>query len=282
MKESRTSLAVCSLVAACAVLSGCSGDDNTTTTGPATTGTSGSGGSGGSTGTGGSGGAGGSGSAQCTSSILMIFDKAYSAYDGTNVYKIPVIAVGVTSEVKWTASADGFVDIDPDKVDFGDAGVMGKGAMLTTRKAGKVTITAQAGTACGTSELTITDGTPALRQTGNDRYNNGVPVTFDGGRTPACTNCHGPAAQGQLVDVQHSPQQTGGYSDEELIGIFTLGQKPQGGGCRVVMPCSTWASFHKWDVNEEEKKGIVLYLRSLEPTPQGSISIGRPPGGGGG
>jgi hypothetical protein len=77
-----------------------------------------------------------------------------------------------------------------------------------------------------------------------------------------------------LIDVQHTPQQTGGYSDEDLINIFTKGQKPAGGGCRVISPCGVWTSFHRWTTTDDETKGIVYYLRSLEPSPQGSISFG--------
>jgi hypothetical protein len=201
----------------------------------------------------------------------------YSAFDGVNTYKVPLIAYGITDTVKWSASDPSMVDFDPDAVDFGDAGAQGRGVMITTRKAGKVTITATAGTACGTAEMTITQATPELRQKGNDRYNNGVPVTFDGGTTPSCTNCHGATAPNtMLIDVQHTPQQTGGYSDEDLVNIFTKGQKPAGGGCRVINPCGVWSSFHKWTTTEEETKGIVFYLRSLAPSPQGSITFGQP------
>jgi hypothetical protein len=219
------------------------------------------------------GGAGGGGS-QCTVGMQLVFSPAYSAYDGVNTYKVPVIALDVTETVKWTASDPSKVDLTPDAVDFGDAGALpGRGVMVTTRSPGKVIIRATAGSACGQTELTISDGTPALRQIGSDRYNNGVAISFDGGRTPACTNCHGATSNTMFFDVQHTPQQTGGYTDEDLINIFTKGQKPPGGGCRAIN-CGVWSSFHKWDATEEETKGIVLYLRSLEPSPQGPLDFG--------
>jgi hypothetical protein len=212
--------------------------------------------------------------------MQLIFKPAYSAFDGMNTYKVPIIAMDITEPVKWTASDPSMVDLTPDAVDFGDAGAIpGRGVMVTTVKPGKVTLTATAGTACGQTELTIADGTPALRQVGSDRYNNGVAISFDGGRTPACTNCHGNTANTMFFDVQHTPQQTGGYTDEDLINIFTKGLKPPGSGCRAIS-CSAWNSFHKWDANEEETKGIVLYLRSLEPSPQGPLDFGGNRGGG--
>jgi len=271
MKQTRVSLgiAICGLIAASAALGGCSSDSS----------------SGSPTGTGGAGGAGGAGGGgtTCTTGINVVFNPVYSAYDGINTYKVPLIAFGITDTVKWSASDPEMVDFEPDTVQFSDAGpIPGRGVMIKTRKAGRVTIKATAGSACGTAEMTISDATPALRQIGSDRYNNGVPVTFDGGTTPSCTNCHGATAPNtMLIDVQHTPQQTGGYSDEELINVFTKGQKPAGGGCRVISPCGVWSSFHRWTTTEDENKGIVYYLRSLEPSPQGSITFGMPrPDGG--
>ena len=267
-------MAVCGLVAATALVTGCGNDDS----GSGTAGTGGAGGTGGTGGTGG--GTGGtSGGNTCTSGFPIIFSPVYSAYDGTNTYQVPLIAYGITGDVKWTASDPEAVDFDPGKVEFGDAGAPGKAVMITTRKAGKFTITGSSGSACGSAELTVTQATAAERETGSNRYNNGVPISFDGGRTPACNNCHGSTNPAQMVvDVQHTPQQTGGYSDEELTNIFLKGEKPANGGCRIVTPCGTWSSFHKWDVSDQEAKGIIFYLRSLQPAPQGGITI-RPPGG---
>jgi hypothetical protein len=277
MKRSTFSfgMVLCGCISAGAALTGCS-DDKTTTTGTAGTGGTGGAGSGGTGGTAGTAGAGGTSGGECTSQLQILFPQAYSAFDGQNTYKVPAIAIGATATdtVKWTASDPSMVDLDPDTVQFGDAGsVPGRGVMITTRKAGKVTITAAVGSACGSSELTITQATPQERQIGSDRYNNGVPITFDGGRTPACSNCHGATSPTMFLDVQHTPQQTGGYSDQEMIDIFTKGQKPPGGGCRVVS-CGVWTSFHQWITTEEETKGIVFYLRSLEPAPQGAIDFG--------
>ncbi|MGD0676323.1 MAG: hypothetical protein ABSC94_12965 [Polyangiaceae bacterium] len=111
---------------------------------------------------------------------------------------------------------------------------------------------------CGSSVLTITANTEADWQTGNSRYNDGVDLTAagaggitrlpDGGFTlpaaaasdagsvyerdggTACTNCHGvTATTGPYRDVSHTPEQTGGFSDQQLIGIITQGIIPDGG-----------------------------------------------------
>ena len=122
------------LVTACTLLSGCSSDSSN----GSPTGTGGTGGAGAAGGAGGTtSGAGGSGGSTgtCTSALQLIFSPAYSAYDGKNTYKVPAIAVGVTETVTWKASDPSMVDLDPDTVQFGDAGIVpGRGVMITTRK----------------------------------------------------------------------------------------------------------------------------------------------------
>ena len=123
----------------------------------------------------------------------------------------------------------------------------------------------------------------------------------DGGT--ACTNCHGATAtSGPYKDVSHTPEQTGGFSDQELIDIIVNGQIPDGGyfDPTVLVPnCDAgtvfggpnmpqcmnqaferWHSFHQWaDITVDEQPGIVCYLRSLAPKPQDGTSNF---GGGGG
>src|SRR5690606_3066154 len=106
----------------------------------------------------------GSGSGQVQEDALnILFTPMYSAYDGVHDFKVPVKVENV-SGVTFTASEDGFVDIDPTE----------DGAMLTMRKAGTVEIIATAGSLRGRSTLTITEATPADYDLGSDRYNNGV------------------------------------------------------------------------------------------------------------
>ncbi len=118
----------------------------------------------------------------------------------------------------------------------------------------------------------------------------------------ACTFCHipdgAPAAENMMmgqVDVEHTPQQTAGYSDDDLIAIFTMAKKPAGAPYRVVngggllqdsQAQLIYARFHTWEVAPETQKGIVAYLRSLTPKSQPMVDFGgllRPggfPGGG--
>jgi hypothetical protein len=84
----------------------------------------------------------------------------------------------------------------------------------------------------------------------------------------ACTNCHGSGRN----DVEHTPAQIGGFSDEQVIAIFTEGRKPPGVKNRVI-DFEAWSPIHRWMMDEEEKKGIVVYLRSLEPQSHGTADF---------
>ncbi len=218
------------------------------------------------------------------------FPRMYSAYGGSHEYKIPARVDGVRG-VEWSASPEGMVDLDKQA----DGSVL-----ITTKKAGEVTIRAKKGNISGTAKLTISSTSDEDWEFGNQRYNNGVTGKRErgdggagggkrdgggggGGWKPnpslACTNCH---ARGK-DDVEHTPMQTGGYSDDDLIMIFSEGKKPAGVEQRI-MPADKWERIHKWSMTDDEKKGLVTYLRGLEPQSQGPTDFGggRRGGGGGG
>jgi hypothetical protein len=122
----------------------------------------------------------------------------------------------------------------------------------------------------------------------------------DGGT--ACTNCHGATAAGKdagggnpFADVSHTPEQTGGFSDTDLMNIILNGDVPDGGyfdpsvinaNCDGGAQCTAqayneWHAFHQWsDITPDELPGVICYLRALAPAPQnGTSNFG---GGGGG
>ncbi|HSO39411.1 MAG TPA: hypothetical protein VLT33_43085 [Labilithrix sp.] len=212
------------------------------------------------------------------SGLKIYFPTMYSAYDGTHEFKVPALINGVT-KVKWSAS-------DPEMVDI-EASNDGT-AMITVRKAGTVTINAKAGSLTGSAELTITEAKDGEWEAGNQRYNNGVVLQRpkrgaeggapDGGisaeaKQASCTNCHGTGGSDDSHDVEHTPMQTGGFTDQELITIFTKGQKPAGVAQRI-MDKTRWSKIHQWSMDEYAVKGIVVYLRSLEPKSQGAVDFG--------
>ena len=88
----------------------------------------------------------------------------------------------------------------------------------------------------------------------------------------SCKNCHGSGAM--ALSVEHTPQQTGGYSDDDLVQIFTMGMKPPTAGWKSGIPMQLYTLLHTWSATEEEKRGLVAYIRSLTPATQGQIDFG--------
>jgi hypothetical protein len=207
--------------------------------------------------------------------LAILFSPMYSAFDGTHTFQIPAVVDGVKG-VQWSASDPSMVDLTTNA----DGSVT-----IAVRKAGTATINARAGSLTGSSQLTITQAAESDWEAGNQRYNNGVVL---GPRGPgqdagvarqeaACSNCHGSNAG--MLDVQHTPEQTGGYSDDDLVNIFTKAQKPAGGPQRI-MPLEQWQKIHQWTMTADEQKGLVVYLRSLTPQSQGPVDFGGQRSGG--
>jgi hypothetical protein len=229
----------------------------------------------------------GSGEANSTEGELEIhFPKMYSAYDGTHEFKVPAVVIS-SKKVHWSVSDPEIADIDT---------LSDGSAMITVRKAGNVTVIAKVGSVKGEAPLTIVESKDNEWEAGNQRYNNGTVLTrgkgkgkgegggggADGGggmggfkdKQLSCTNCHGGAGGDETKDVEHTPMQTAGYSDAELVTIFTKGEKPAGVPQRVMMKKDRWSKMHQWQMDEFAVKGLVVYLRSLEPKSQGPVDFG--------
>lgn len=273
----------------------------------------------------------GAANAACTSmdALQIIFSPMYSAYipgDSTQVFQIPAVVNGMDNTgITWTASPASAVTFAADTTTGGTM------ITMAAAPASPVTITANASGQCGTSQLTITPATMAQWSAGSARYNSNTPllpqcVFFHGGQGfgggggmhdggfpmhdgggfggftcpdagPACTQCHGPTANAMFgfQDIAHTPQQTGGFSDTDMINIITQGQVP---GCGTSGTCEDggyfdptifptndagliagqtpyefWHSFHQWDdIQGSDQESMVIYLRSLTPTSQGGTS----------
>jgi hypothetical protein len=245
------------------------------------------------------------GTASVGATLTIAFNPMYSAYDdGAHRFKIPVKVTGATGKLTVTTSPTDFVDAEPSAA----------GVMLTTRMAGTATVTIKdAAGNTGTANLTVTKNDPHDVDIGRERYANGVdafnvPDGGTGSQVPdggipnlarndmgACTFCHIPDGQPLMgtqeimrVDVEHTPQQTAGYSDQDLIMIFTEGAKPPGAPYRILngdgalsdqVAARIYGTFHRWSVEPKTRVGIVAYLRSLTPKAQGFIDFGGLRGG---
>jgi hypothetical protein len=225
--------------------------------------------------------------AGCAANALeILFSTMYSAYDGVHTFQIPAVVNGLDPTevaITWSTSDPTMVSLELDP----DTG----GVMITTRKSGSTMIFANAGSLCGSAPINITAATPDQWTAGSMRYNSGIIVDAltqvrrppDGGLDVECTSCHGPTAtNGPFRTVEHTPEQTGGFSDTDLINIFQNGMVPAGGYFDAsIVSYQEWQGFHKWDVGNNAQ-GLVVYLRSLVPAAQtGSFGgmFSRPDGG---
>ncbi len=240
--------------------------------------------------------------------LTIKFNPMYSGYDGTHTFQVPSFVVGMDpGTVTWGSSDPTMVNMQP----------YVRGIMITTMKAGDVTIIAQVGSMCGSAPLHIAQFSPDDWTVGSARYNNGNPLTFnEDGSLPydasfdgnfagfdagaladasncmdlppsftnpfedppaACTNCHGAGSNGKLFgmtlfsDVSHTPEQTGGFSEDELTNAVVNGTIPEGGYFDNSIICyPVWHQVHHWwDIaTTAEQTGIRAYLRSLAPQEQ--------------
>jgi hypothetical protein len=216
----------------------------------------------------------------CTAGGLTVsFNPMYSAFDGTHVFQLPATVVGSDQQVTW----------------FGDSSMVGMMAdleapnevLLTMLKPGVTTIHVQSPDGkCGSALLTISAALESDWEIGNKRYNDGTsvhlagppkqgtgsPLESAGMVGPACTNCHGETATNSVyTDVSHTPEQTGGFSDEDLLNIILRGTFPDNGAAFDwnIVPYPVWQNFHRWtDITTDQQAGIIAYLRSITPAPQ--------------
>jgi hypothetical protein len=216
----------------------------------------------------------------------------YTSWDGVHQFQIPAIVKDADikpTDVVWNASDPGLVSLAPDPTTGGIMITVNNSAPLQVsldQVPARVDITAQANGRSGSSPLTIT---PA-RETddfhdGALRYNDGIDLrpeddagVTDGGvnREVACTYCHGATANGSFKTVSHTPEQIGGFSDDDLSNIIRHGVVPDGGYFDSdIVRQDTWHSFHQWQMTDEELRGLIVYLRGLTPIPQmGSANFG--------
>ena len=209
--------------------------------------------------------------------LKLVFSPMYSAVipgDDTHSFQLPVVVEGVSgSALTWRASDLSAVSITPDSLTGGVLLTM----LGTAKSPGTpVTITANTSTACGTATLDITSATTDDWTTGEARYNDRVSV--EAGTRAACSDCHAPHADAGrgFNDIAHTPEQTGGFSDQQLVNIVQNGVVPDGGYFdKTIVSYSQWQAFHQWNLTSSEQVGIVVYLRSLVPTAQmGTANFG--------
>jgi hypothetical protein len=192
----------------------------------------------------------------CAAPVDQIdFTPMYSAFipgSTAHVFQIPAITDDGNPGTTWCVGDSTQAILAPESFN-GLPGVMinvegvGAGSDGDAGALGTIQVYAlESDGTCGTSTLTITSTTEAEWTLGSARYNDDITLagtrtgegallagTHDAGSVyekdggTACTNCHGPTATtGPYRQVAHSPEQTGGFSDQVLVGIFTQGNVP--------------------------------------------------------
>jgi hypothetical protein len=217
--------------------------------------------------------------------LTVAFDPMYSAFDGKHVFQIPAVVRGSNGQVTWSADST-MVGMQADNERPNEV-------LIQMLKPGNVLVNVESTDGkCGSAVLFISPAAESDWEIGNARYNNGQSLHLAAGATagngspleqgtaggPACTSCHGETATtGPYTDVSHTPEQTGGFSDDDLLNIILRGDFPDGGYFdSTIAIYSVWHNFHRWtDITADQQRGIITYLRSLTPVYQkGSINIG--------
>ena len=64
--------------------------------------------------------------------------------------------------------------------------------------------------------------------------------------------------------MSHTPEQTGGFSDDDLLNIILRGDFPDGGFFdSTIVTYAAWHNFHRWaDITTDQQRGIITYLRA--------------------
>ena len=243
-----------------------------------------------------------------SNTLKLSFSPMYSAYDGVRDYQLPVTLEAAAYDPQSTDPVD--LDslrwnIDSKYVSQQIYPELPGGVLLTTKAAGTTIVTAEATSKSGrrlqgTAVLNITKADAGEWALGEARYNNNVPLEFSdsaeanaaawSGGYPwpmdaSCANCHNGSNEllGVGVSIEHTPQQTAGYSDEQLIRIFTMGAKPMGGkfhspvfdGQPAAFAERAYKQMHTWEIAPEVVRGIVFKLRSITPKTQEQVDWDR-------
>lgn len=220
----------------------------------------------------------------------------FSAFDGKHEYAVtpyvPSAAASkaddaiLASSLKWLVD-DAFVK----REEFRDLPCAIK---LVTKQSGKTLVVVTGKTLSGhairaDAELTISKAEEAEWIAGEARYNNDVTSSFDRRDLPecglvldldvpttmtSCSNCHDPM---NMITVEPTPTQTAGYSNKQLMALFTEAEKPAYGWFyspylrTAPLPDCLYKQFHTWDMTDDEKIGIVWKLRSITPKVQKEV-----------
>lgn len=188
---------------------------------------------------------------------------ASSGFDGTHTFKVPIAVYDADpADLEVTMDDPSAAKIVKTALEhpISANGTADTGAyfMVTVLKAQPIVLTATSRGRTTTAKINVTTYEPSRWSIGETRYKNGNASASN----PACTRCH---VGGKAID--HSPAALATARDGEVGYIITNGIKPgpvpiTGVDCA---DCSETGKKHQWTVSDEERDGLITYLRSLEP-----------------
>ncbi len=180
-------------------------------------------------------------------------EQAYSGFDGVHTYKVPVAVYDAADDLKVTATDPSSVAIAPVKLaqPTRPDGTHDNGRyfMITVKKAGTITLVAESQGKKAEASITAAQYTPSRWSGGEARY-----TSAGSNGDPPCTQCHAGSA-----GIDHSPASMASATDQALGTVITTGISTAG------FPIKEDTKGHRWEVTDDERDGLVTYLRGLEP-----------------
>lgn len=187
--------------------------------------------------------------------LQLLPSRAYSGFDGVHGFEVPLGVYGGGEDVTLTADDPDAAVVTPTKLLTTTRPDTGVYFMVAVRRAGTIALTAR-------SNGRAARGTISVASYGSGRWAVGAArYTATGANgEPACTSCH---VDGRAID--HSPAVLAGATDLDVGRIVTAGELPS--RQRIVSGCETCTEkgkSHRWTLDNEERDGLVAYLRGLE------------------
>ena len=185
--------------------------------------------------------------------------REYSGFDGQHAFKVPIAVYGSNAGDDVTLAPDEAGSAVVTKVKL--AGVSaaddsGLYYLVEVKKAGSLKLTAKASGQSASATVSVAEYEAAQWETGRTRYENA-----GANGEPACASCH---VNGKAID--NSPAALASVTDADVGRIMTLGVKPSRAtistGCT---DCSEAAKKHQWTLTDDERRGLIVYLRALDP-----------------
>jgi hypothetical protein len=190
-------------------------------------------------------------------------DVAFSGFDGEHTFVVPIAVYDADKDdLKVTLadpSAATVAQVELEKP-VNDDGIRDNGTyfFITIKKpTPAITLSATSKGRTAEAKINVTTYDTNRWVTGDTRYRTGNTTA----NNPPCMQCHSGGAS-----IDHSPATMASAPDNQIALIITSGIKP--GPSYISTNCSSCdkpGQAHRWTVTDQERDGLITYLRSLTP-----------------